>query len=213
MQPATWRYVGDAESERLSALAQPLTHAKLPGALQRGLTLKCFHREPRQDDASYERAVFCGTVGNELFDWFFNASTGYRGAFFESPDAGTRANRSLVDQLAEFLADWALAQQLDRDRQWILASLFKPSAKAWLAEHPGLCSLCAGEWSPSYVSKLQIENSRWEVSSHVHSTWGRQAPRMSKVRIFGGFLNAAQNEWLASHKEERATHIFEHGWS
>jgi hypothetical protein len=213
VKPSAWRYVGKSDPERLAALAQPLPHAKLPRALQRGLTLKCFHREPRQDDASYERAVFCGTVDAQLFDWFFNASTGYRGAFFESPDVGTRANRALVDQLAHFLSEWALAQQLDRDSQWILASLSKPSAKAWLAESPGLCALCAGEWSPTYVSELHIENSRWEKSSHIHSAWGRQAPCLSKIRFFGGFINAAQNEWLASRKTERARHIWEHGWS
>jgi hypothetical protein len=119
----------------------------------------------------------------------------------------------LVDQLAHFLAEWALSQQHDRDQQWILASLSKPSAKAWLAEYPGLCALCAGEWTPTYVSDLQIENSRWEASSHVHSVWGRQAPGLSKIRIFGGFMDATQNEWLASHKTERARHIWEHGWS
>jgi hypothetical protein len=213
MNESAWRYVGKANPERLTALAQPLPNVKLPAALQCGLTLKCFHRESRSDEASYKRAVFCGTVDAQLFDWFFNAGTGYRGAFFESPDLGTRANRSLVDQLAPFLTDWALSQQLDRDRQWILASLSKTSAKAWLAEYPGLCNLCAGEWSTTYVSELHIENSRWETCAHLHSAWGRQAPRLSKVRIFGGFIDATQNEWLASHKAERAKHIWEHGWS
>jgi hypothetical protein len=148
-----------------------------------------------------------------LFDWFFNATTGYRGAFFESASAGTQANRAFVDHLAPFLADWAIGQQLDPDRQWVLASLAKSSAKAWLAEYPGLCTMCAGEWSSSYGAELHIENSRWERSAHVHSAWGRQAPLLSKIRIFGGFVDAQQKEWLASHKTERAEHIWEHGWS
>lgn len=213
MKTTAWRYVGTADSERLAALTNPLPNAELPNALQRGLSLKCFHRETRCDDPSFDRAVFCGTVDHKLFDWFFNASTGYRGAFFDLPDIGTRANRALVDHLANFLAEWAISQQLDRDLQWVLASLSKPSAKAWLAEHPGLCVHCAGEWSTTYVSELHIENSRWETFSHVHSTWGVQAPRLSKIRFFGGFIDAGQNEWIASHKIERARHIWEHGWS
>lgn len=213
MQSSSWRYVGTAEPTRLAALGHPLPLTELAGALKRGLKLECFHRESRQDDAVYKRAVFCGSASHELFDWFFNASTGYRGAFFESPDAGSRANRSLVDQLAYFLTDWAIAHGLDPDRQWVLASLAKPSAKAWLAEYPGICDQCAGEWSPSYISELQIENARWECSSHVHSAWGRQAPQLSKIRIFGAFIDAQQNEWLASHKTQRATDIWGHGWS
>ena len=170
-------------------------------------------REPREHDASYARAVFCGTVDPRLFDWFFNARTGYRGAYYEAPAAGTLANRALVDQLSDLLVDWALAQQLDCDRPWILASLTKPSAKAWLAECPGLCASCSGEWSPSDVSELQIENSRWEAASHTHSTWGRQAPYLTKIRIFGGLIDSEQSEWLAAHKTDRAAHIWEHGWS
>ena len=213
MQSPFWRYVGNGEPDRLAALENPQPHAELAGALRSGLKLQCFHREPRQDEHAYRRAVFCGTVSPELFDWFFNASTGYRGAFFESASAGTEANRALVDQLAPVLVEWLTANQLDPDPQWVLGSLAQPSAKVWLAEHPGLCSKCAGEWSPSYSADLRIENSRWECSSHVHSAWGQQAPLLSKVRVFGGFIDAQQNEWLASHKAARAKHIWEHGWS
>ena len=213
MQAPVWRYVGEADPERLAALMHPPRHGEFTRALQLGLQLKCFHREARGDDATYVRAVFCGSVSLHLFDWFFNSSTGYRGAFFESPENGSRANRLLVGQLAHSLADWAVAEQRDPDREWVLASLAKPSAKAWLAEHPGLCAECEGEWSSSYVSELQIENSRWECSSHTHSVWGRQVPRMSKIRVFGGFINAEQHEWVAPHKTARATHIWEHGWS
>jgi hypothetical protein len=213
MQPPPWHYVGNSDPQRLAALEEPQPYAELVGALQCGLTLRCFHREPREHDASYERAVFCGTVDSYLFDWFFNASTGYRGAFYEAPDAGTRANRTLLNHLTQFLLNWALSQQPDCDRSWILASLSRPSAKAWLAEYPGLCPSCAGEWDPSYVAELHIQNNRWEDSTHVHAAWGRQAPRLTKIRIFGGFIDEHHREWLAPHKAERATHICEYGWS
>lgn len=213
MQLSTWRYVGEADPERLKFLTQPPPHADLADALRRGLALMCYHREPREHDDSYKRAVFCGAVESCLFDWFFNASTGYRGAYYESPDVGIRANRALLDFLADFLVNWSLIQKLDHDRSWIVASLSKPSAKVWLAEHPGLCPSCAGEWDSSYISELQILNKRWENSSHVHAEWGRQAPRLTKIRFFGGFIDKDHSEWLADHKNERASHIWEHGWS
>ncbi|WP_042955290.1 hypothetical protein [Pseudomonas sp. G5(2012)] len=213
MQAQAWHYVGESTPQRISALENSLPNTELSGVLKNGLTLQCFHPEPRTDDTSYVRAVFCGTVSPDLFDWFFNSSTGYRGAFFQSPEAGDQANRLLVDQLSDFLADWAVTTQTDADRAWILASLAKPSAKAWLAEDPGLCARCKGEWDQSHVSDLQIKNSRWELASHVHAEWGRQAPCLSKIRIFGGFINAQQQEWIAQHKSDRAFHIWKHGWS
>lgn len=212
MSAIAWRFVGEAEEPRLLALTQSLPQSALASALRDGLTLRCFHREPREHDHSFRRAVFCGTVDLRLFDWFFNSGTGYRAAFYQGPDIGTRANRTLLDELSEFLLTWAVPQH-DEDRSWVHASLSQPSAKAWLAEYPGLCPACAGEWSSSYVSELEIRNDRWEYSPHVHAAWGRQAPSLTKIRIFGGFIDARHHEWLATRKSERAMHISEHGWS
>ena len=79
-----WRYVGTATSERLAALEHPRSAIGLPTALRDELTLVCYHRDSGHTDPSYERAIFCGSVPPALFDWFFNASTGYRGAYYES---------------------------------------------------------------------------------------------------------------------------------
>jgi hypothetical protein len=208
-----WNYTGHASPERLRALVQSRPNTELPEALKRGLTLKCFHREARGDDASYKRAVFCGTVARELFDWFFNARTGYRGAFFDSPEAGLKANRLLIDSLAGQLAEWAVNSGVDADSDWILGSLAKPSAKAWLAEYPGLCPTCEWEWNSSSSSELRIANGRWEHSAHIHAAWGQHAPYLTKIRFFGGFMDVNQREWIADHKTGREAHIWEHGWS
>jgi hypothetical protein len=211
--PPNWRYLGSAAPIRLAALADPLPHSKLADALRIGFMVDCFHREPRHDDNGYRRAVFCGTVSSQLFDWFFNASTGYRGAFFRSADNGTKANHQLIAHLTPILAEWTVLNRADADPDWVQMSLAKRSAKMWLAEYPGLCDKCIGEWTSSCNSDLLIENSRWEYSSHVHAQWGRQAPLFSKIRVFGGFIDARRNEWLAAHTEDRAEQIWEHGWS
>ncbi len=211
--PISWRYAGTATSSRLAALEHPRPAAELAAALRNELTLECYHPDPGQTDFSYVRAVFCGTVGPTLFDWFFNAKTGYRGAYFDSPEAGLQFNRSLIDALAPTLTAWVIARHLANNIDWIITSLAAPSAKAWLAEHPGLCQACTGEWSPLYVSELAIQNGRWERAAHTLADWGRQAPLLRKIRIFGGLINAQGEEWVASHKLGRSAHIFEHGWS
>lgn len=210
---ANWHYIGAAKRSRLDALENSRPAAEFSAALRAEFTVVCYHRDPGQTDSSYERAIFCGTVEPTLFDWFFNARTGYRGAYYDSPEAGLRFNRSLIDDLAPTLASWAVAQNRECDSDWIRRSLAAPSAKAWLAEHPGLCSACAGQWSPSHHSELHIQNGRWEHAVHTHGEWGSQAPYFTKIRIFGGLINGRGEEWVASQKWGRASHIFEHGWS
>ena len=178
------------------------------------MTIVCFHRDPKTSDPSYARAVFCAGVGHTLFDLFFNSSTGYRGAYFEAPQTGLKANRLLLSEISPALVQWALAGHGDEDRDWLYESLSQPSAKAWLAEETlHLCSECGGEWSASYSPKLRIENGRWETSKHAHATWGCQAPKLTKLRFFGGFVNETHQEWLAAHKQNRAGQIWEHGWT
>jgi len=214
VEAPTWKYIGTSKPERLGALLQPLPFPDLVRRLKKEMIVLCFHREPRTNDPSYTRAVFCGVAGLNLFDWFFNARTGYRGAFFDSPEAGMQANRMLFDELSPSLVNWATTNHTDAEHDWLVESLSQATAKAWLAEEPlGLCAKCAGEWSASYVSELQIQNSRWECASHVHSAWGRQAPKFSKIRFFGGFINAQHQEWVAGHKVQRANQIWEHGWT
>ena len=182
--------------------------------MRREMKLVCFHREPRSADTSYSRAVYCAEIEPHLFDAFFNSPLGYRGAYFVSPEAGLAANRLLLNVLTPSLVSWTNQHYDDIDQEWVIESLSLSSAKAWLAEEPlGLCDACAGEWSTSYVSELEIANGRWERSDHAHAVWGRQAPQFRKVRFFGGFVDSAHQEWTAGHKLGRAKHIWEHGWS
>lgn len=210
----TWKYVGTSEPERLAVLSSPLPFLEVVDRLKREMRIVCFHRQERTEDISYSRAVFCVQVGPSLFDSFFNSTSGYRASYFVGPEAGLEANRVLLKELSPTLISWAIRRHSGIDRDWLIESLSLPSAKAWLAEETlSLCSECAGEWSTSYVSELEIANGRWECSDHAHAAWGRQAPRLTKVRIFGGFVNHAHQEWVADHKQKRAQQIWEHGWS
>jgi hypothetical protein len=210
----TWKYIGIATAERRAALEAPMPFPVLVKSLKQNMRFACFHREQKQRDPSYARADFCVDIGHSLFDSFFNASTGYRGAYFESAKKGLAANQQLVGELSPVLIEWALAHDANVDRAWLAESMSLPTAKAWLGEDPvALCPACASGWSQSYQSDLHIANDRWEHSPHTHAKWGRQAPHLTKLRIFGGFVSDAHQEWVADHKLGRAQHIWEHGWT
>jgi hypothetical protein len=160
----TWTYIGAATAERRAALESPRPFVELLTTLKQTMKFACFHRELKQRDDSYARADFCIDVGHSLFDAFFNAATGYRGAHFDSPEIGVAANHRLIAELAPILVTWALTEHPELDRPWLEESLSLPTAKAWLAEDAAaLCPACVGGWSASYVSDLPPDGAsgRW----------------------------------------------------
>jgi hypothetical protein len=101
-----------------------------------------------------------------------------------------------------------------KDPALIRCSLSASSTKAWVAESTlELCAYCSGEWSNSQKSELEIANGRWELENHTYASWGRQAREFRKLRIFGGFVNNATEEYVAPHKVHRAIDIWKWGWS
>ena len=213
-----WNYVGKCEPERRTALSKWIQFSNITDRLIQEMKLVCYHREPRVHDASYARTVHCVKITSATFDAFFNSQAGYRGAYFVSREAGLRANQSLFELLTPTLMSWTKQHYHQVDQDWMAKSLSTISAKAWLTEAPFAeshvkCKLCADEWSCSYFSELQIENGRWERCENVYSRWGRQAPQLTKLRFFGGFVNGSHHEWVPPHKRERATDIWKHGWT
>src|SRR5207245_11569499 len=82
-------------------------------------------------------------------------------------------------------------------------------AKAWLAETgKHLCGECYGEWSYPQDNIAEILNGRWETSP-----CGRKAASYTKIRVFGGFLDQAGNEYVPRGKDHRPEDIRHKGWS
>lgn len=176
------------------------------------MRIRCGHWQCCGDtQGQHRRRIYCVDVGHELFDFFFNGPTGYRARYFESPSKGLLANAKVLTALLPVL----VADEVnDGSIGEIEASLVAPSAKVWLAEAEAhLCDECTGEWSPSQDLEPEILNGRWEKADHVKGRYGRKAYRFTKLRIFGGFLNAAGHEYVAEHKKHRAEHLYRYGWS
>jgi hypothetical protein len=209
-----WKYKGVCDDARLRALETSAPFEDLAGRLERDMEIVCCHTRDCCDRPGYKRTIYCVEVAPQLFDVIFNSQSGYRGAYFQSPERGLSANGLALSTVALRLVAWTRDHCVDQDPAFAAKSLSAPSAKLWLAEGPlSLCDRCKGEWSLSVRANLEIINGRWERDSHTHAEWGRQAPWFRKVRFIGAFLNDAGNEYVALHKKCRATDICARGWS
>jgi hypothetical protein len=168
----------------------------------------------------FKRPVYTVQISEAFFDQFFNASCGYRAAYYRSPGAGINANHVFMKAVSGPLLEAHVTASIDMTTELVEQSLATPSAKAWLAEagkEPERdCPTCRGEWStgncgPADVA--EILNERWELTSGVKAEWGRKAPYLTKLRVMGAFLDECHNELVPYDKRFRAQEIHAFGWS
>lgn len=153
-------------------------------------------------------------VPKSTFDLFFNSEHGYRGAYFESPHNGLEANDACIRRLTPMLLDWAERNEPSFDRKFARESLASSTAKVWLTEYEShLCEKCEGEWGNPIDELPEILNGRWELVDTPSGHRGCKAPLLSKLRIFGAFLNECYDEFTPARKRHRAQQINGCGWS
>jgi hypothetical protein len=210
---STWKFQSICD-ERIQELVKPTTIDVILERVTADMEVLCFHRQPCDDNRHFSRVVWCLRVFPCLFDSFFNSQYGYRGAYYRSPYAGLDVNHLFIGRLSQALLDWAESHCAELDRAFAAESLGSPSAKVWLAEHgPVSCKHCTGEWGSPQDDKAEILNGRWEHEDCPNARSGRKAPRGSKLKIFGAFLDDRHNEFVPERKRHRAVHIHRWGWS
>jgi hypothetical protein len=171
----------------------------------------CGHGEPCDIDARFARIAYCIEVTGPVFDLFFNARHGYRGSYFDSPHRGLEVNHAIIERLRPVLLTDVQPDGVQVDASTSLQCL---SAKVWLAElGKQRCPRCAGEWNAPSDGVVEIRNGRWEVDTHPYARYGVRAPYLTKIRIFGGFIDDRGNELIPADKKERNRHIWARGWS
>jgi hypothetical protein len=204
-----WLFDLSIGEERRSALLKAPPLVEIIEALTHEMEILCCHW-PDCDDM----VVFNLRVSRATFDLFFNSEHGYRGAYFESPHSGLAANDAVMARLTPLFLTWAEEYQPTLDRAFARESLSSPSAKIWLNEYEShLCEMCAGEWGNPTDTAPEILNGRWEVVDSPNSQRGRKAPFLSKLRVFGAFLNKRYDEFVPSRKRHRAQDLSAYGWS
>jgi hypothetical protein len=183
------------------------------------LEVLCCHKS-QIDGTDYKRPIYTVRVPDVLFDQFFNASYGYRAAFYRSPGIGMDANRAFIQAIATKLLRASDLVRISLTRELIQQSLATPSAKAWLSEagkEPERdCPTCRGEWSTAScgpATLIEVRNGRWELAHGVKAEWGRKAPFLTKLRIMGAFVDDRYNEFVPHDKRWRAQEIHAFGWS
>lgn len=197
---------------RVGALASPPPFEAVTDSIRDTMTLLCKHENRCEIDTRFSRAIYCLQVARDLFDLFFNSRDGYRGWYYRSPFIGLEMNAAFIDSLRPALVgSGPLCDQPGIDAG---DSLRCVSAKVWLAEvSKGICCVCSGEWSPPQDGVAEILNGRWESADHHYAKYGRKAPYLTKIRVFGGFIDAAGHELIPADKRCRAEDIHRTGWS
>jgi hypothetical protein len=207
-----WRFSLNLQTTRRFVLESAPPFADIAREIADSMRVLCIHPDTCDEAPGYTRLVACVEIGRPLFDLFFNAATGYRGAYFSSPETGLRANAYFLDLLTPALATYE--PHADLSQRLAEASLRTGSAKAWLAEvGKGFCARCEGEWTTPQDDEPDILNDRWDISTEARARYGRKAPLLTKLRVIGGFVDGLGGEYVTTRKRDRASQIHSYGWS
>jgi len=210
-----WDFALDESGKRLEKLRAAPPFESVLKEIQRRSILCCHEDSIR--GTPFRRIAYSIDAGEDFFDLFFNSWNGYRASFYRGPFEGLRANRLCLDMLESTLVNAPCALNIGLPNGFLKESLRTGSAKIWLAEHGKEtvpeCVGCKGEWRAHGAKQPEILNGRWEVTEHYKAKWGRQAPRLTKLRVFGAFLDEPGNEFIPRDKQFRAEEIFAYGWS
>jgi len=214
-----WAFAESLGDRRTTLLNAPVFEHIIK-LIQYEMTILCCHDQPCTDDDRFSRAVYCLKVSKPLFDLFFNSNQGYRAWYYRSSHSGLINNEIFIKSLLPSLIasdQTKEAEQRGFSTKKATESLKGYSAKAWLAEKTKeidtTCNGCIGEWHYPQDDTIEIYNNRWENTNNSNAKCGRKAPYLTKIRIFGAFLNDQYDELIPARKRYRAEEINQFGWS
>jgi hypothetical protein len=215
-----WEFAESLGDRKEGLLSAPSYEAIIE-SIQKKMMILCCHEQPCDDDKRFSRVVYCIKVCKPLFDLFFNSKHGYRASYYRSPYDGLHNNELFIHSLLPaLLASDCIKDVAKRSgfaEKKVEESLKSYSAKAWLAEIgkeiDSKCTGCAGEWNYPQDDTAEILNDRWDKAPGANAKCGRKAPYLTKIRIFGAFLNEQYDEFIPAAKRYRANHIYKFGWS
>jgi hypothetical protein len=187
-----------------------------------------FSAEPGNREAKgWIRAAWVLEVTPELFDLFFNSSSGYRGQFYLAPQRGLEANRLLIDSLHGRLLASADAgpPNPNMTRRQVEASLTSRYAKVWIDEDSSTLDQTSKDpviiqalEVPKWVTAMKDALSAWRQGKSpdayvARSLLGVQAPEGQRLDIRGAWMDRGNTDHVVPSKEDRAEHIHKFGFS
>jgi len=214
----TWNFPESLHDyvQRVEAgLRNPPSFAHITRSIKEEMEVLCAHEQACDVFNGFSRIVYCIKVPQRLFDLFFNSRNSYRAAYFRSAYDGLKLNSYFIKSLLPVLLEANPTKSINKGKKFIKESLKSIFAKVWLAEkEKHLCEKCSGEWGPPQVQEAEILNERWEKAVHANANYGKMAPYpLTKLRLFGAFLNDRYDELIPVEKRFRANDIHKHGWT
>jgi hypothetical protein len=183
------------------------------------------------NDLTEPRVTVQVRVPADLYDWFYNARSGYRAQFWLSPEDGLRFNEhvvaAMVNELRPFIPESLIGRRLrlvqsdghreefdegpmELGRETVLASLSGVHSKIWICER-----LIPRELGPSRQLDLGVLGPRLIVPGWTED--GLRAPLPASdsawVDIKGGFVTKSGEVVQPKSPERRAKAIHETGWT
>ena len=211
---AEWKYAADIPASRTALLLGARSFSEVRDRVVEEARFLCCHVQCCAEAPAFARIAFCYSVSPDAFDLFYNSPVGYRGSYFLSPSDGLAANDDMIMAMLPKLADTIPQQANTVEHHFVLESLTSTTAKVWLAENGlGQCATGEGEWGNPSDDVPEIVNGRWDIANCASALRGRKAPRLTKIRFFGGFIDDRYNEWVSGRKRHRASQIHRWGWS
>jgi hypothetical protein len=200
-----WRFASGFSTERRERLERLVSSEDIGQAISGDARVRALPIEMGQEGPlrGCRRPIFLVEVGTATFDQFYNGRDGYRGRFWQSPEAGEKANRWLLGQLAGTLVD---ALGGSPHEAFARKSLSCASATIWFHED-----------TASGAARLQVD--QWEQAAQGESSLsgkareGRWAPAGTTLEVRGAFLADNGQERIDPDKVERAMEIHLAGYT
>jgi len=211
-----WEFENSIGSKRINDLEHCPSFEEIVQSIEKDMKILCVHEIPCDNckKDGYYRITYCFEISKDLFDLFFNSKNGYRAWYYRSIEQGFEKNSFMIQALTPKLIKYGVEKSIPENK--IKLSLKASSSKVWLAEiGKGIESCtCYGEWKYSQDSKIEIYNDCWEIldiTKYPYSSYGRTAPCLKIIRIFGGFINEEGEE--EDLKPNRSKEIHDWGWT
>ena len=176
------------------------------------MEIVCCHTRDCCDKPGYKRTIYCVEVAPQLFDVIFNSQSGYRGAYFQSPERGLSANGLVLSTVTPRLVAWTRDRCIHQGPAFAEKSLSAASANYGSRKshfHSVIGARANGPLQCEQMSRSLMGDGSAIFTHSRNGVARRHGAR--KVRFIGGFLNDAHDEYVAPHKKSRATDIWARG--
>lgn len=180
--------------------------------------IRPYYNTRNKQEKIARQVVYRVCVSSKNCDLFYNAPDGLRSRYWQSPDVGFRATRSLIDAVKPKLLEFAVKKILKIAEKQIHpmtigdieASLDAKSAKIWPCEIDS-----KGNRTMPFEGKPQLDVLRWKLNEDIarNGPLWRWTPDDRDLEIKGALLDPEGGEHIPQDKRDRSDQIHRYGFT